>query len=303
VSVQERAATLIVDTACTLGEGIVWDAKRRALFWTDIENSQLWMRVVATGETHSWILPQRAGALAIGRSGRVLLGFEKRLCLIDIDTSTPVPLNIKELAAVEPTRARTRVNDGRTDRNGNFVFGTLNEGEDKARIGSFYQYSMKRGLRRLDLGGVAIPNSICFSPDGRTMYYCDSLERRIMQCDYDADSAHVADEREFVRFAHGDGLPDGSVIDARGCLWNAAWGAGQVRCYGASGSVETVIEVPTQNPTCPAFGGDGYSDVYITSSRQELTTEQLRRTPHAGGVYHCRLNDVVGLPDELFPDT
>ena len=299
---RNRAATLLVDAACTLGEGIVWDAKRGALCWTDIENSRLWMRAVGTGETHSWTLPARVGALAIARSGRLFLGFEKRLCLVDVDTSTDVPLNVEELAAVESTLAHTRVNDGRTDRNGNFAFGTLNEAEDKAPLGSFYQYSMKHGLRRLDLGGAAIPNSICFSPDGGTMYYCDSLERRIMRCDYDAASAHVAHKREFVCFADGDGLPDGSVIDARGCLWNATWGSGQVRCYDTSGSVETVIEVPTQNPTCPVFGGRDYSDVYITSSRQELTPELLRLTPHAGGVYHCRLDDVRGLPDELFPD-
>jgi L-arabinonolactonase len=303
VSVLSRAATLLVDAACTLGEGIVWDAKRGALFWTDIENSQLWMRVAATGATHSWKLPERVGALAIGRSGRMLLGFEKRLCLVDIDTSTGVPLNVKELAAVEPDATHMRVNDGRTDRDGNFVFGTLNEAADKARIGSFYQYSMKNGLRRLDLGGVAIPNSICFSPDGHTMYYCDSLEQCIMQCEYDAASAHVTHIREFVRFADDHGLPDGSVIAADGSLWNAAWGAGQVRRYDTSGAVKIVIEVPTPNPTCPAFGGDGYRDLYVTSSRQEMTTEQLRRTPHAGGVYHCHLGDVAGLPDELFPDT
>ena len=302
MSVRARAATLLVDARCTLGEGILWDAKRGALFWTDIENSQLWMRVVASGDTHYWMLPERVGALAMGQSGRVLLGFEKRLCLVDIDTSTRVPLNINELAAVEPTVARTRVNDGRTDRNGNFVFGTLNEAEDKARIGSFYQYSMKHGLRRLDLGGVAIPNSICFSREGHTMYYCDSLDRRIMQCDYDADSARVAHMREFVRLADDEGLPDGSVVDAGGSLWNAAWGAGQVRRYDTSGSIEMVIDVPAQNPTCPAFGGDGYRYLYVTSSRQELTSEQLRRTPHAGGVYHCHLDDVVGLPDALFQD-
>jgi len=302
VSVRARAATLLVDAGCTLGEGILWDAKRSALFWTDIENAQLWMAVTATGETHSWRLPERVGALAIGRSGRVLLGFEKRLCLVDVDTSARVPLNIRQLAAVEPAVPQTRVNDGRTDRNGNFVFGTLNEAEDKARIGSFYQYSIRHGLRRLDLGSVAIPNSICFSPDGRTMYYCDSLDRRIMQCDYDADSAHVTNIREFVRFADEEGLPDGSVVDADGSLWNAAWGAGQVRRYTATGAVDMVIDVPAQNPTCPAFGSDGYRHLYVTSSRQEMTSEQLSRTPHAGGVYHCHFDDVVGLPDELFRD-
>ena len=280
----------------------MWDARRDALFWTDIQNSRLWMRVVRTGQTHSWTLSERVGALALARSGRLLLGFEKRICLVDVDTAAPVPLNITELAAVEAAVAHTRVNDGRTDRDGNFVFGTLNEAADKARIGSFYQYSMNHGLRRLDLGGVAIPNSICFSPDGRTMYYCDSLERRIMQCDYDASSARVSTMREFVRLANDEGLPDGSVVDADGALWNAAWGAGQVRRYTASGATDVVVDVPAQNPTCPAFGGEAYGDLYVTSSREEMTTEQLTRTPHAGGVYHCRLDDVVGLPDALFAD-
>jgi hypothetical protein len=42
--------------------------------------------------------------------------------------------------------------------------------------------------------------------------------------------------------------------------------------------------------------------LFITSSRQELTTDQLQRTPHAGGVYHHRFDDVVGVADELFRD-
>jgi sugar lactone lactonase YvrE len=299
--VTRRAATLLVDASCTLGEGILWDAKRRALFWTDIEKSQLWMHVVATASTHRWALPERVGSLALGQSGRVLLGCEKRLCLLDVDMSAGGPLNITTLVAVEPM-ARTRINDGRTDRSGNFVFGTLNEADDKAPIGSFYQYSMKHGLRPLDLGGVAIPNSICFSPDGRTMYYCDSPDLRIMRCEYHADSARVAHIREFVRFGNDQGLPDGSVIDSAGCLWNAAWGSGCVRRYNSTGAIDIVIEVPTQNPTCPAFGGPGYRDLFITSSRQELTTDQLQRTPHAGGVYHHRFDDVVGVADELFRD-
>jgi sugar lactone lactonase YvrE len=95
--------------------------------------------------------------------------------------------------------------------------------------GKLYQYSSRHGLRRLDLGGVAIPNSICFSPDGRTMYFCDSPHARIRQCDYDAESAHVGNVREFVRLKENSGQPDGSIVDSDGCVWNAVWGAGLVR--------------------------------------------------------------------------
>jgi sugar lactone lactonase YvrE len=207
---------LLVDSQCTLGEGIVWDAKRGALFWTDIENSQLWMRVVATGETQSWSLPERVGALAIGRSGRVLLGFEKRLCLVDVDSVVACSAEHARAYGCRTHRAHTRVNDGRTDRSGNFVFGTLNEAEDKARIGGFYQYSIKHGLRRLSWAAWRFANSICFSPDGGTMYYCDSLTMHHalrLRCGFGTSHTHPG----IRRFAYDAGLPDGSVI-ARGRL-------------------------------------------------------------------------------------
>jgi L-arabinonolactonase len=176
----------------------------------------------------------------------------------------------------------------------------MNEAED-APAGSFYQYSAGRGLRRLDLGGVTIPNSICFSLDGRTMYFCDSLERRIRQCDYDAASGVVANVREFVRFAHSDGLPDGSIVDAEGCLWNAAWGVGRVRRYAPDGRVLGQFLVPAKNTTCVAFGGDGLADLYITSSRQEMTDNELASTPDAGGLYHAAIGP-IGVCDAAFRD-
>jgi hypothetical protein len=153
----------------------------------------------------------------------------------------------------------------------------------------------------LDIGGVAIPNSICFSLDGRVMYFCDSLEKRIRQCDYDAGSGAVSNIREFVRFAPDDGLPDGSIIDAEGCLWNAAWGVGRVRRYAPDGRVLAQIAVPAKNTTCLAFGGDSLADLYITSSRQEMTEDELASTPDAGGVYHAAVGP-VGVCDAAFRD-
>ncbi|WP_414636782.1 hypothetical protein [Aquabacterium sp.] len=39
----------------------------------------------------------------------------------------------------------------------------------------FFRYSQRNGLRRLALPPVSMANSICFSPDGGTMYFTDSL--------------------------------------------------------------------------------------------------------------------------------
>jgi L-arabinonolactonase len=291
-------ATLFVDCRCTLGEGILWCERRRALLWTDIQQSTLWMHGVGDNATRTWTLPDRLGSLAICDSGRLLLGLAKGLFLADIETAVGTVLRVEPVVAVEPDLPRTRINDGRTDRAGNFVFGTFNEAEDGPG-GSFYQHSARHGLRRLDLGGVVIPNSICFSLDGRTMYFCDSPKTRIRQCDYDAASAGVTNVREFVRLEAGEGLPDGSVIDTEGCLWNAAWGAGVVRRYAPDGRRLAEIRVPAKNATCVAFGGHALDELYVTSSRQEMSHDELVRTPDAGGVYRA-FPAVRGVRDAVF---
>ncbi len=295
-------AMLVVDSQCTLGEGLLWDGRRDALLWTDIERATLWLHHTDDGSTRTWRLPDRLGSLALCGSGKLLLALSKGLFLADIDRPADGVLAVTMLAPLEVDLPTTRTNDGRTDRAGNFVFGTMNEAPDQAPIGSFYQYSRRHGLSRLALGGVAIPNSICFSPDGRTMYYCDSLSGRILQCRYDAESAEISDSRPFVEFGGGRGLPDGSIVDADGCLWNAEWGAAVVRRYTPAGTLDREIAVPTKNPTCPAFGGRDLTDLYVTSARQEMTSEELAVRPDAGGVYAARPAGVRGLEEPRFDD-
>ncbi len=305
-------ATLVVDCRCTLGEGIVWFEPRGALLRTDIEGLRLWMHEQPGSLTRNWRLPDRLGSFALGESGTLLLGLAKGLAVGDLDAAThddltrqiaegaTADLPVTPLVAVEPDLP-TRINDGRTDRAGNFVFGTMSE-DHTARIGSFYQYSSRHALRRLDLDHVTIANSICFSPDGGTMYFCDSPRRRIMQCDYDADSARVSHVREFADLASHAGFPDGSTVDADGGLWNAEWGASMVRRYMPEGSVDRHIAVPVKNPSCVAFGGPNLDELYITSARQQMTSQELEAMPHAGGVYRVVPGDRRGLPESRFSD-
>lgn len=295
-----RTASLWVDSRCVLGEGILWSARRRALVWTDIQRAQVWQAPHPDGEPRTWTLPDRVGCMAECESGAFILGSTKAISRSPLnDTQDGAVL----LTEVEPGVPHTRINDGRTDRAGNLVFGTMNEDPGRQKTGSFYQFSARHGLRRLALPSVVIPNSICFSPDGRTMYFCDSLDRRIMQCTYEAEAAFVSAIREFVSFDAHQGVPDGSIVDADGCLWNAEWGAARVRRYTPAGRVDRDIAVPAKNPTCVAFGGSRLDELYITSAREQLTEDQLATTPQNGGVFRAVPGAVVGLPDALFKDS
>jgi L-arabinonolactonase len=296
-----ETATLAIDCRCTLGEGVVWCERRGAVLWTDIEGSRFWMHVPEQELTRSWRLPDRLGSFAVCESGRLLLGLAKGLAVADIDAAPQDNLPVTPLVAVEASLP-TRINDGRTDRAGNFVFGTMDDEHKETAIGSFYQYSRAHGLRRLDLDRVAIANSICFSPDGRTMYFCDSPRRRIMQCDYDSESARASNVREFAHLTSHTGSPDGSTVDADAGLWNAAWGASMVRRYTPDGRLDRQIAVPVKNPTCVSFGGRDLDELYVTSARQEMTPRELETTPQAGGIYRIVPRNIRGLKDAVFRD-
>lgn len=290
-----EVAELAVDCRCLLGEGILWSAQHATLLWTDIQGARLWMHHPAQQRTHSWSLPDRLGSLALCNSEHLLLGLAKGLYLAPFDVGADALAPLTLLTPVEAQEPRTRINDGRCDRAGNFVFGTLNQAPSHEPIGSFYQYSARHGLRRLDLGGVATPNSICFSIDGGTLYYCDSRQQRILCCDYDADSAAVANSRVFA--AVTDGSPDGSTIDAEGCLWNAQWGAARVVRYTPHGAIERTLHLPARNPSCVAFGGERLDQLFITTAREDLSVDDLQHMPDAGGVYHWHAPGLRGLPE------
>lgn len=290
---------LAVDGRHVLGEGIIWNERTGRLLWTDIENSELWSHDPASGLLERWPLPERLCSMALTRDdGRLLLALASGLAFFDLPSG-----ELTRICEVEADLPTTRLNDGRVDRQGRFVFGVFNQAENpKHPIGGFYRLNRDLSLERLPLGGVAIANSICFSPDGRTMYYCDSATREIRCCDYDpGDSgrAAVANLRVFAPADAAPGDPDGSTIDAEGYLWNARWGGGQVVRFAPDGRVDRVLALPAPQPTCAAFGGARLDVLYVSSATVGLVPAALAAAPGSGGVFAQAL-DVCGLPEQRF---
>lgn len=305
IETTEQSVGLAFAQEAVLGEGLQWHAASQRWWWTDIESASLHAWAPGSDTALSCRLPERLGCFAHTRSGRLLLGLAKRLCigiLANHNASGVVSMGLQQASVVDAMEPRTRINDGRTDRRGYFVFGTINEAPERQPIGSFYQFSMPHGLRRLALPAVAIANSICFSLDGRTMYFCDSLQQSIMQCDYDAETAKLANLRLFVHVDDKAAWPDGSVIDAEGCLWNAQWGAARVVRYAPDGRVLARLTVPVQNPSCPALGGADSNVLMVTTARQGLSRKQLNMMPLSGSLFGTQLPERLAVLDELFDD-
>jgi L-arabinonolactonase len=302
----EHPFALALAQANNLGEGLQWHAPSGRWWWTDIEGACLYAWTPGGSATLQVRLPERVGCFVHGRSGTLVLAMAKRLArltLPDLQATGSIAAEPETLTPLEAHLPSTRANDGRCDRSGNFVFGTLDEANPRQRIGSFYQYSLAHGLRRLALDGVAISNSICFSPDGRRMYYCDTTTTRMMVCDYDADSAGVSEPRLFTRKEFDDNCwPDGSVVDAKGCVWNAEWGNAAVARYAPDGRLLARYSVPVSNVTCPAFGGPASDQILVTTAREGLSTADLMARPLSGSLFGMAVEPGLYLAEALFND-
>lgn len=294
--VPSPAASLLIDCRCALGESILYSDRDDALLWTDILGPALWRYDIHSDLVRTWPMPAPLGCIGLGTDGRLLLGLAKGLYSVDIDRhrhSETLPISL--LAEVQPDDPLTRINDGRADRHGGFVFGTKSEHADGRPAGQFFQYRADHGLRALDLPAATIPNSICFDASGTRMYFCDSPQGRILRCRYDAERAQVDDIETFVTLDVDNAEPDGSVVDNEDAVWNAQWGAGRIVRYLPDGRIERVIRLPVSQPSCLTIVG---SILYISSARVGLSAAQRSAQPSAGGVFSYRAERTFGRQED-----
>jgi L-arabinonolactonase len=285
-------ARLLVDAQDRLGECALWCPQSGSFWWTDIEGSRIYRRQ-ADGSVRDWALPERVGCFAFcaGAGSKLLLGLASGIAVFDHEAQTLSPVIPAE--ADQPT---TRINDGRCDRQGRFVFGMYNPAE--VAIGGMYRVHPDLRIERLPLPLTAVANSICFSPDGGTMYYADSPAQTIWSLDYHADG-RIGTPRIFAQVAQGEGFPDGSCIDAEGGLWNARWEGRCVVRYDRDGRETDRVTLPVSRVTCPAMGGPSLDVLHVTSARGGLGRERLREEPQAGGVFAAATR-WRGLPEVRF---
>ncbi|MGD0915357.1 MAG: SMP-30/gluconolactonase/LRE family protein [Thermodesulfobacteriota bacterium] len=283
----------VVDCQNTLGENPTWSIDAQKLYWLDIEKSELWRYDPETGETKVWKTPERAASFAFREKGGLLVAFESCLAFWDPETGETTKLKV-----MEPDLATTRMNDGRCDRQGRFIVGGMDESGKSERISNVYRVDRDLSVHRI-ISGVACANSTCFSPDGRVMYFADTPTGEIWAYDYDTNTGDISDRRVFANFSDQPGMPDGSIVDLEGYLWNAQWNGHRVVRYRPDGTVDRVISIPVMNPTCLAFGGKNLDVLYVTTARYLMTPEQIKAEPLSGGLFAVVV-DVKGLNEPKF---
>jgi D-xylonolactonase len=279
-------AVCVWDVGCELGEGPVWALADAAVWFVDIKGRRILRHDPATGEGRVWPAPDQPGFLAPLPGGDFLVGLKTGLHRFD-----PAGGGFTLVSVVEPDVPGNRLNDGGVDPRGRLWFGSMDDGETLT-TGRLYRLDAS-GPVAVD-AGIAITNGPCVSPDGRTLYHTDTVRRTIHAFDLAEDGA-VSGKRAFVRIEDGAGNPDGSTIDAEGCVWVALWGGWGVRRYSPAGELLTTVRLPCANITKIAFGGADLRTAYATSAWKGLSAAERAAQPQAGGLFAFPV-EVPGLP-------
>ncbi|MCC7112746.1 MAG: SMP-30/gluconolactonase/LRE family protein [Burkholderiales bacterium] len=286
------AAEIAVARPCILGESPVWDAASATLWWVDIRAPEILAWSPASGGVRSWRMPALVGSIVPRRAGGLLVGLQSGFHMFEPDTGA-----LAFVAAPETELPKNRPNDARCDRAGRYWCGTMEDYGESAR-GTLYRMDADRRLEAID-GPFFVPNSICFTPDGRRMVFTDTRRGDILVFDYDEATGTRSSPRVLLAADAAPGRPDGSTVDAEGCVWNARYGGGCVVRITPHGRVDRIVELPVSQPTSCAFGGPRLDELYVTTAAQRLTNEQRARQPAAGAILALR-SGVTGVPDTPF---
>jgi sugar lactone lactonase YvrE len=279
-----RAAT---DALHALGEGILWDEASGVLRWVDITNGTAHSALLDgqhIGRADAVVLDDTVGAVACAVDGGLLIAGSRDLITVD-----PQGRVTGRIPLIPDGRA-SRLNDGAVDPAGRFLVGTLALGAT-AHDERLYRIDADRSVTQLrdDLGQA---NGIGWSPDGGTIYVVDTVPGTVWCADYDLATGQPRNWSPLLSI--DDGFPDGLTVDADGRLWIAIWGAGEVRCYSSAGVLEAAVEVAAPQVSSQAFCGPDLDVLVITTARQDLSAQELRRHPHSGALFVASV-DAVGL--------
>ncbi|MGB7316477.1 MAG: SMP-30/gluconolactonase/LRE family protein [Planktotalea sp.] len=246
------------DRVCGLGEGPLWHPLRRELFWFDINANTLHTKA------QSWTFDKSVSAAGWLDADRLLIASQIGLHVFDINEgSLAAPL-----VAIEADNGITRSNDGRTDPWGGFWIGTMGfDAEPDA--GAIYRFH--KGELRTIASDITVANSICFTPDRKHAHYTDTMTQQVMRVALDPITGWPCEDAQVWLDLTGENLnPDGAVIDANGTFWVALWGASRVNGYAQDGRLIASHSFDARHTSCPAFGGDDLSDLYVTSATQGI---------------------------------
>ena len=283
-----------INVGNTLGEGVLFRDSDSTVWWTDIQSSKLYCLAWPKLDLKTFSTPERLCAFAFvkGNDNLLLVAFETGFAYFTPDSGA-----VNWISPIYEKGCGVRMNDGRTDWNGNFWVGSMVERSLEAReqpLGQLYRLTGKNETH-IGRSGIHISNGLCWSADGKTIFFADSPTGMVQKASYDLASCRIGSFENFHKF---EGVnPDGAITDRNGNYLSALWNGSCVAVLADDGKRVFDIELPTPQVTCLALGGSQRNIMFVTSASEGMPRDS-NGTIHdrqAGNLFILE-TDFYGLP-------
>jgi len=274
---------LVADYGCATGENPLWHPDERKLYWVDIPTGRLFRYDPATGEHEQCYEGEPLGGFTIQEDGSLLFFMERGAVKVWREGE------LRTVVDEVPEERDSRFNDVIADPEGRVFCGSM---PTRDRLGRLYRLDPDGRLTKLS-EGIGCPNGMGFTPDLEHLYFTDSARRVIYIFDYDRETGTITDRRVFVEVPKGEGVPDGMTVDSEGYVWSARWDGGCLVRYSPEGEEVLRIEFPARKVSSVTFGGEDYTDIYVTTAGGNRKEEE---GPGAGALFRLNLG-IVGVPE------
>jgi D-xylonolactonase len=276
---------MIADYHNHVGENPLWHPLEKRVYWTDITRGKLFWYDPATGRHEECYRGRPVGGFTVQADGGLLLFMERGA--IAKWREGQLDYVVEEI----PAESESRFNDVIADPLGRVFCGTLSM--KGPHPGSLYRLDTDGSVHHL-LGNITIANGMGFSPDRRNLYFTDSAHRTIYIFDYDQHTGGLANQRLWLQTPEGAGVPDGLTVDAQGCIWSARWDGAALYRYMPDGTEERRIDFPAKKVSSVIFGGEEWSDIYVTTALAGNT--KAEEGEGAGALFRLQPG-IRGLPE------
>lgn len=273
-----RKADVLYASQCILGESPLWHAARKCCFWVDIENGVLYEYNWTQQTTRNWKFNYRLTLVLQGKDDQLTLALDAKIASFDLETE-----KLKWLVDIE-TDSEIRCNDGAPDTLGRLWVGTMHL-EHKNEAGALYCIDPDLKVHK-KLNNITISNGIAWSLDNKRLYYIDSPTQAVQSFIFEEKTGKIIFEKNVISIPNEMGSPDGMSIDEEGMLWIAHWGGfGLYRWNPRNGELISKIEVPVPQVSSCAFVGENLDYLLITTARENMKEEELKKYPESGDVF------------------
>ena len=265
-----------------LGEGTLWVKDHNSIYFVDIKKKTINSLNIKKNKKKIYRVNKEIGFLAHVKNNIFVLGLQGEIRIQNLKTK-----KIFKTIPIETKIKLNRINDGKTDTEGNLWFGTMDNLERKLEKGSLYKLNRNLKLIKVDkkyriTNGPAFLNQFNF-------YHTDSSKKKIYKIKIDSKN-RIINKEVFKKFLPKDGSPDGMTLDRNKNLWVAHYGGACISVFNQKAKLIHRVNFPAKNITNCMFGGQNNNELFVTTATKGMNSAELRKYRYSGSLFSVKTN-------------